>query len=50
MTDVQEHTVFVCLIEELPMCPLDSTRVFDTSSVRCIVQQKGPYNAESGVC
>ena len=35
MTDIQEHTTFVSLIEELSMCLPDSTRVFETSSVRC---------------
>ena len=39
MTDVQEHTTFVSLIEELSMRLLDSTRIFDTSSVRCFVRQ-----------
>ena len=43
MTDVQERTTFkfvsLISIEELSMRLLDSTRVFDTSSVRCFVLQ-----------
>ena len=39
MTDVQEHTTFVSLIEELSIRLIYSTHVFDTSSVRCFVRQ-----------
>ena len=39
MTDVQEHTTFVNLTEDSSMRLLDSTHVFDTSSVQYFVRQ-----------
>ena len=56
MTDVQEGTTFkfvsLISIEELSMRLLDSTRVFDTSSVPAVFRSAIPYayHAGRGVC
>ena len=54
MTDVQERTTFkfvsLISIEELSIRLLDSTRVFDTPSVRCFVHSKHPVRHLRDVC